>query len=87
MRLQQNRQPKIPQDATKYNYVCKFLPSRVISKVCHVILSETLEAEKYLLLKNQLLKSFGQKSDTKQAELLEMVSNPAMGNNILSVSS
>ena len=47
-----------------------------------MILSETPEAEKYELLKNQLLKSFGRKSITKQAELLEMVSNPTMGDNI-----
>ena len=33
-------------------------------------------------MKAQLLKSFGQKSVTKQAELLEMVSNPTMGDNI-----
>ena len=42
-----NRQPKITQEATKYNYVCE-----------------------------------SQKSVTKQAELLEMVSNPTMGDNI-----
>ena len=77
-----NRQPKITQEATKYNYVCEVLPARVISKVCHVILSEIPEAEKYVLLKAQLLKSFGQKSVDKQAELLEMVSNPTMGDNI-----
>ena len=33
-------------------------------------------------LRAQLLKSFGQKSVTKQAELLEMVSIPTMGNNL-----
>ena len=33
-------------------------------------------------MKQQLLKSFGQKSVTKQAELLEMVANPSMGDNI-----
>ena len=58
------------------------LPARVISKVRHVILSEVPEAEKYALLKAQLLKCFGQKSVTKQAELLEMVCNPTMGDNI-----
>ena len=77
-----NRVPRITQDATKYNYVCEVLPSRVISKVRHVILSETPQEEKYALLKAQLLKSFGQKSVTKQAELLQMVSNPTMGDNI-----
>ena len=77
-----NRQPKITKDETKYNYVCEVLPARVISKVRHVILSEDPESEKYILLKNQLLKSFGQKSVTKQAELLEMVSHPTMGDNI-----
>ena len=54
-----NRQPKITKDETKYNYVCEVLPARVISKVRHVILSKVPEAEKYILLKNQLLKSFG----------------------------
>ena len=48
----------------------------------HVILNETPEAEKYVLLKEQLLKSFGQKSVTKQAELLEMLYNPQMGDSI-----
>ena len=33
-------------------------------------------------MKQQLLKSFGQKSVTKQAELLEMFANPSMGDNI-----
>ena len=65
-----NSQPKITQDATKYNYACEVLPSRVIAKVRHVILSKIPESEKYILLKNQLLKSFGQKCLTKQAELL-----------------
>ena len=50
--------------------------------MCHVILNETPEAEKYVLLKEQLLKSFGQKSVTKQAELLEMLYNPQMGDSI-----
>ena len=77
-----NRQPKITRDETKYNYVCEVLPARVIAKVRHVILSEVPEAEKYTLMKDQLLKSFGQKSVTKQAELLDMVTNPSMGDNI-----
>ena len=54
----------------------------MISKVKHVILSQVPEAEKYGLLQTQLLKSFGQKSVTKQAELLQMVSNPTMGDNL-----
>ena len=73
-----NRIPKITQDGTKYNYVCEVLPSRVISKVRHIILSAAPEAEKYGLLKTQLMKSFGQKTVTKQAELLQMVSNPCL---------
>ena len=77
-----NRIPKITQDGTKYNYVCEVLPSRVISKVRHIILSTAPEAEKYGLLKTQLMKSFGQKTVTKQAELLQMVSNPTMGDNL-----
>ena len=58
------------------------LPARVISKVRHLILSKVPESEKYVLMKAQLLKSFGQKSVTKQAELLDMVTNPSMGDNI-----
>ena len=77
-----NRQPKISQDATKYNYVCEVLPAKVIAKVRYVILSEIPEVEKYVLLKDQLLKTFGRKCVMKQAELLEMVSNPLMGDNI-----
>ena len=44
-----NRQPRITQEATKYNYVCEVLPSRVIAKVRHVILSETPEVELSLI--------------------------------------
>ena len=58
-----NHRPMITSDATKYSHVCEVLPPRVISTVKHIILSEVPEGEKYALLKAQLLKSFGQKSD------------------------
>ena len=74
-----NRHPPVTSDIVKFDCVIGALPSDVMEKVEHVLVSPAQVGGRYAALQNALIESYGRTPVQKQDELIQMTVRRSLG--------